>query len=193
MKRKFFVIFAPFSLILFAHFVSPTNATVVRKLSDEEMVSNAQTIVIGTCTSIKSEWNEERTKIFTYITIVPKNILKGSEPPQEIIIKQLGGEVGEIGMHVEGISVFEEGEEAFLFLKQGRKGFQSIVGFSQGKLSIKTDPDTQRKILYKRSIQYIRTPEGKLKRTFVEIKSDKKLFLDEYTGRIQNIIQRTNK
>lgn len=180
-------------LIVFGIRLPIVNATVVKKLSEDEMVNQAQTILTGTCTSIRSEWNEERTKIFTYITISPQTPLKGDQIPQEITIKQPGGEVGEIGMRVDGASVFEEREEVLLFLKKGRKGFHRILGLSQGKFSIKTDPTTQRKILFKKKVKRVRTPSGKIVKKIFEIRSDKKIFFDEFTNRIQSILQRKNK
>lgn len=183
------------TLILIAFVLQLTigNATVVKKLSEEELANQAQSIVIGTCTSIRSEWNEEGTKIFTYITIYPQTSLKGGQISQEITIKQLGGEVGEIGMHVDGVSAFEEGEEVFLFLKKGRKGFHRPLGLFQGKFSIKTDPISRRKALIQKRVRLVRTRNGKLEKKILEVKSDKKRFLDEFTGRIQNILRRKSK
>lgn len=180
-------------LIAFVFQLPNVNATRVKKLSEDELASQAQSIVIGTCTSVRSEWNEEGTKIFTYITMYPQTFLKGDQISQEIIIRQPGGEVGEIGMHVDGVSVFEKGEKVFLFLKKGPKGFHRTLGLSQGKFSIKTDLISQRKVLFKKRVKLVRTRNGKLEKKILEIKSDKKIFLDEFTNRIQNILQRKNK
>ena len=170
-----------------------SQATMVMKLSEEDMATQAGTIITGTVTSIKSEWNEERTKIFTYITITPNSSLKGDRPTQEIVIEQPGGEVGDIGMFVEGTSVFEEGEDVLLFLERGRKGFQRTLGLSQGKFSIESDPVTQRKILLKKRARLIRDSNGKIKRKAFTIKSDRKLYLDDFKKEIQDILQRKNK
>jgi len=169
------------------------NATVVKRLSDQDLVNQTQMVLTGTCTSIRSEWDEDGTKIFTYITISPQNFIKSDEAPQEITVQQLGGEVGDIGMHVDGVSAYEEGEEVILFLKKGRKGFHRTLGLSQGKFSIKTDPISQRKVLIQKRVRLVRTHNGKLEKKNLEIKSDKKKFLDEFTSRIQNILQRKNK
>ncbi len=105
------------ALILIAFVFQPpnVNATMVKKLSEDELANQAQTIVTGTCTSVRSEWNEEGTKIFTYITISPQTSLKGDQIPPEITIKQPGGEVGEIGMHVDGVSVLKKAKKHFFF------------------------------------------------------------------------------
>ena len=186
--------FASFFLMAFGVFLPAiVNATTMKKLSDEDLASQAQTILTGKCISIKSEWNEERTKIFTYITISPQNLLKGGRKTQSIIIKQPGGEVGEIGMHVDGISVFEEGEEVLLFLEKGENDFHRTLGLSQGKLAITTDKDTGRKVLVKKRVELVRTPGGKIGRKVIEIKSDKKIFLDDFTDNIGRIQKRNSK
>ena len=193
MRYRLLAVIAFFAVVILGTLVSTTNATVVKELSEEDMVNQSEEILIGTCASIRSEWNEEGTKIYTYITFSVHNVLKGGESPQQITIRQLGGEVGDIGMRVEGASVFEEGEEALLFLRAGRKGYHRVVGLSQGKFSIKTDPVTQRKILVRKRLQRAMTRQGRIETRIVEVKSDKKLFLDELTDRVQNILRRTRK
>jgi hypothetical protein len=167
-----------------------TNATVLKKLTEAEMASRAQRILIGRCTSVRSEWNEDRTKIFTYVTVSPENSLKGNQDSDEIVVKQLGGIVGDTGMHVEGSSIFEKDDEVFLYLERDREGFQRVVGFSQGMFTIKTDANSGKKVLYKKQIKAARYRDGSIRRRIVEIRSDKDLSLDEYTNRIRTILQR---
>lgn len=188
-------VFSLIALVIFgaSWFVSlTTHATVVMKLSDEAMVDQAGTILTGTVTSIRSEWNDERTRIYTYITISPQSFLKGEQNQQPVVIKQLGGEVGEIGMLVEGTSVFEQDEEVFLFLRKGQQGFHRVLGMSQGKYSIATDSDTQRQILVKKRNRRIRGADGKIGKEISAIRSNKKMFLDDFKNRIQNILQQRN-
>ena len=165
------------------------HATAVMNLSDEAMVNQAETILTGRVTYIRSEWNEERTKIFSYVTVTPENLLKGNAYQNEIVVKQLGGEVGDIGMYVEGISVFEENEEVFVFLRKGRDGFHRVVGFSQGKFSVEIDPSTQRKTLVRKRIKFLRTQNGMIGKKVVDIISDKKILLDEFSTKIRTIMQ----
>ena len=49
-------------LALFCLVPLPSQATVVMKLSEEDLANQAGTIITGTVTSVKSEWTEERTK-----------------------------------------------------------------------------------------------------------------------------------
>jgi hypothetical protein len=170
-----------------------SNATTTKKLTDEDLVNQAHVVITGRCTSIRSEWNDDRTKIFTYITISPRDFLKGERKAEAVIIKQPGGEVGEIGMRVDGVSVFEEGEDVLLFLEKGKNGFYRTLGLSQGKFSVATDPASGRKVLLKKRMEFVKTPDGTINKKVVEIPSEKKIFLDDFTGRIINILKGKSK
>jgi hypothetical protein len=164
-------------LITLGLLFSSANATMVQKLSEEDLVDQAQAIFLGRC-------------IYTYITISPQTTLKGDIAPQEITIRQLGGEVGGIGMHVEGASIFEEGEEALLFLKTGRKGFHRVLGLNQGKFSIETDEASGRRILVHKKVKFTRRGDGRIEKKILTLGSDRKLFLDDFLNRIESILQR---
>ena len=192
MMNKKLLTITLFTVVVLWSMTLSAYATMVRKLNDEAMVNQAGTIVTGTVTSVKSEWNEDRTKIFTYITITPNNFLKANDMPQQIIIKQPGGEVGEIGMLVEGISVYEQGDEVLLFLKKGRKGFYRTIGLSQGTFSIQTDPVTQRRILFKKKAKITRTSSGTTTKKIFAVKSEKQLYLDDLETKIRDILHRRN-
>jgi hypothetical protein len=191
MKVRIFIGFL--AIAIFCLVSLKSQATMVMKLSEEEMANQAGSIVTGTVTSIESKWDEDNKKIYTYITVSPNNVIKGEGVSQEIVIKQPGGQVGDIVMEVHGISVFEEGENVFLFLKEGRKGLHRTIGLSQGKFSIETDSATQRQILIKKKAKRIRTVDGKIGTKIMAIRSDQKIFLDDFTTKIRNILQKDNK
>ena len=91
-------------LLLTGFLASQASALMVRK-SIEELTSQADSILIGKVKKIESQWNEERTLIYTYVTISVKQYTKalsGVGEVQEIIVKVPGGEVGDIGLKVCG-------------------------------------------------------------------------------------------
>lgn len=188
MKRYLPVILV-FAILVFVTTIDFSEATVVRKLGEYELTTQAQAIIIGKVTSITSEWNEDQTKIFTYVTIVPQDFIKGNDTSSEITVKKIGGKVGNIGMLVHGTSVYEEDEEVLLFLGEKLNGSRTVIGLSQGKFSIKSDPTSQRKILVKKEIQSTRTPAGKIQTRVLEIRTDQKIFMDEFLTRIRTILE----
>ncbi|TKJ48031.1 hypothetical protein CEE34_00960 [Candidatus Aerophobetes bacterium Ae_b3a] len=128
-------------LLLTEFFAPQVSALMVRK-SIEELTSQADSILIGKVKKIESRWNEEKTLIYTYVTVSVKQHTKnlsGVGEVQEIIVKVPGGEVGDIGLKVSDSPQFREGEEVFLFLRMEKLPLFSVVGLFQGKYTIEED------------------------------------------------------
>src|SRR4051794_27083021 len=110
-------------------------ATLLTKLSNGEMVAQADAVVIGRCTGSEGKWEDRN--LFTFTTIAVEETLKGP-PASSITVVLPGGSDPKgpvpIGMDFEGASVIVPGEEVFLFLQQiaGIPNAYSVVGYSQG-------------------------------------------------------------
>ena len=111
-------------------------ATIVRHLTLEDLIEQADLIVIGEYQGKTSAWDVERKRIFTYITIDPKRCLKGNECPPHLQIRQMGGVVDDIAMTVAGTSSFYPNEQVLLFLQKRSAHYYQILGLSQGKFTI---------------------------------------------------------
>ena len=125
-------------LLLTEFLASQASALMVRK-SIEELTSEADSILIGKVKRIESQWNKEKTLIYTYVTISVKQhtkTLSGVGEVQEIIVKVPGGEVGDMGLQVSETPQFREGEEVFLFLRMEKLPLFSVAGLFQGKYTI---------------------------------------------------------
>ncbi len=125
-------------LLLTGLFAPQTSALMVRK-NIEELTLQADSILIGKVKKIESQWNEEMTLIYTYVTISVSQYTKAlssAKQYQEIIVKVRGGEVGDIGLKVSDTPQFREGEEVFLFLRMEKLPLFSVTGLFQGKYSI---------------------------------------------------------
>jgi len=138
-------------VVLFAQSFEPAKveATTIRKLSLDELISNADDIVVGKCEKKETAWIEKR--IFTIATIAVSQCAKGQTAGgQKIQVYTLGGSVKEplpVTMHVPGAETISVGEEMLLFLERfgDRKQFRRVVGMSQGKLPVADDPMTKEK------------------------------------------------
>ena len=125
-------------LLLTGLFTPQTSALMVRK-NIEELTSQADSILIGKVERIESRWNEEKTLIYTYVTISVSQYTKAlssAKQFEEIIVRVRGGEVGDVGLRVSDTPEFREGEEVFLFLKKESLPLFSVAGLFQGKYSI---------------------------------------------------------
>src|SRR5688500_1183326 len=91
-------------------------ATTVRKFSLSELAAHSRSIVVARVISTESRWDER--EIYTYTTIQVTDGLKGARKGQSIVLRQLGGQVGDIASIVPGMPAFKAGEEAVLFLSE---------------------------------------------------------------------------
>jgi hypothetical protein len=120
-------------------------------VSFEALVAASDVIVLGQVDAIASGIDPGVDGIYTYITIQPSEILKGPANDGPIVIKQLGGLVGNRGVHVPGQARFAEGEEVLVFLgARPRDGSLQTIGLWQGKWAIETVATTGQGVATKR-------------------------------------------
>jgi hypothetical protein len=131
--RKMLFLFTLFALIVLL--VPVDSQGLLRKVELPEMVSRAGTIVHGTVLSNECR-EDDRGAIFTYTTIAVAEALTGSVAEDQIVIRNMGGKVGDRGLRVSDIPVFEPGEEVILFIeKEPLVEETCLVGWEQGKYS----------------------------------------------------------
>ena len=139
MMKIYSILHSVLIFLLLTEFIAAPGSALMVKKSLEELTSEADSILIGEVKKIESQWNEEKTLIYTYVTISVKQhtkTLSGVGEVQEIIVKVPGGEVGDIGLKVSDTPQFREGEEVFLFLRMEKLPLFSVAGLFQGKYTI---------------------------------------------------------
>lgn len=106
------------------------------KATMPELTAGATAIARGHVADVVSQWNEERTTIYTYTTIVVADWLKGTGP-KAITIRTPGGQVGDIGLWVEDVPVFSKDQEVVTFVKPiAEEPFMQVHGLFQGKFTV---------------------------------------------------------
>jgi hypothetical protein len=113
-----------------------TSATMVVSLTIQDLVQQADLIVLGRCQEMNSAWNADRSRILTFVSVVPERCFKGVECPSPILVFHLGGTVDNVAMNVTGTPKFSEGERVFLFLKRSSATYYRVLGLAQGKFSV---------------------------------------------------------
>jgi len=109
------------------------------KIPLEQLTKDANYIVIGKVKDMHSEWNADRTLIYTYVTISIREYVKGTLNQKIFTIRHIGGIVGNIGMWQSDTPRFSKNQEVLLFLKPTGKNIFRIAGRLQGKYTIKDD------------------------------------------------------
>jgi hypothetical protein len=120
---------------------SDSNATQIIHRTPQQLGSESSLVVRGTVASVRSYWNDSRTKIFTETLVDIAEAYKGGSQASVRIV-QLGGIVGNIKVSVAGALQWRVGEEVLLFAEQAGADSYRVSGFSQGKFHIERDVKT---------------------------------------------------
>jgi hypothetical protein len=129
---------AIFSLILMVTLGTLLTATTVIPMSVEELTSAAPYIVRGHVLESWSAWDASYKLIYTYTRFQTEESLKGTVG-SVVVVKQLGGTVGEMTLRCAGVHPWSNGESAVLFLRpsQDQDGTFAVVGLMQGDFRVR--------------------------------------------------------
>lgn len=116
-------------------------ATQVIPRTPQELAAESELVVDGKVSSVRSYWNDDRSKIFTEAVVTIGSTYKGASA-QSVRVVQLGGVVGNVRMTAHGALQWKKGEEVLLFLEPSVPGAFQVAGFSQGMYLIERDPRT---------------------------------------------------
>lgn len=113
----------------------------------ESMSKNADLIITGKVVEQNSNWNEDKTRIYTQATIQVDEYLKGSNNNGAVVVRYPGGEVGDVGELYSHMPRFEDQEEVLVFLKKDDKSTNyKVFNGEAGKINVITDPKTGEKV-----------------------------------------------
>lgn len=158
-------------VVLLAAAPSFTLATSVVKLDDDSLVLLSSAIDEGDVTSVRSEWTPGHKQIVTTVEIRVSQAFKGSRPADgRLVLRLLGGRVGDTVMEAIGQPTFAEGEHVIVFLDAEGVDLMPITGLFQGKFTVLPDPATGVPTVVERGVprdEFVRTvsrivakPEG---------------------------------
>ncbi len=115
-------------------------ATTMLSLSVDGLATGADSVVRGKVVSVVPRWTMDHARIITDTTIEVSETWKGAATRQ-VVVMQPGGEIGDVGQHVEGIARFSPGEEVVLFLEaRGAERF-TVAGMAQGRFRVEKQSD----------------------------------------------------
>lgn len=117
------------------------------KYTAEELTDRAEVVAIGKVSAMRSDWNAERTRIFTEVTIMVDEYLKGEQEQTALTLKIPGGEIGEVGEVYSHVARFKSNEEVVVFARRDTRGEFTLVAGEQGKLAVTTHERTGRKMI----------------------------------------------
>ncbi len=132
------VIVGPVAFLIFAlSFIPAAHATVVEEASIEELATEATLVVHA---RVVEQWvaleRGPRGEIYTQTQLEVVSYMKGLGP-STLVVQQLGGQYGDIRLHVEGNARLEANDEVVVFLDYDTEtGLTYVVGLAQGLFRI---------------------------------------------------------
>jgi len=125
-------------ITIFALFAAQLCATSVIPMSVEQLTVSSSEVVRARALSSQSSWDGEHAHIYTFTRFQSLETLKGSAS-SEIVVRQMGGRVGNIEQRVSGVRRWNAGDESVLFLRPSEvgQGVMAVVGLFQGNFSVK--------------------------------------------------------
>ncbi len=115
-------------------------STTVIPPSFDALVASANTIFVGEVMNVRSDWESTPTgrAIITLVTFRVEGVWKGNVGAVTQL-EFLGGEIGEIGMKVEGMPAFRLGQRDVLFVSGEVRTVSPLVGFMHGRMRVERD------------------------------------------------------
>ena len=126
--------------------ITESNAQ-VKEMSAQDLTNASTAVFYGKCSKKSCVWDENHRIIYTYVTVVPEEYLKGNLG-SEAVIAVPGGQVGDIIYEVSDMPVFTEGEEVMAFVRTNPAGKNLVTGAYQGKMKIDIDKKTGKKMVF---------------------------------------------
>jgi hypothetical protein len=119
----------------------PAQATLVRAVTLSELVSLSKHAVVATPGASSSRWETigDRERIVTYTPVRVQYVLDGSAPPNEIMVRTLGGRVGDLGQLVPGEAPMHKDATAALFLEPVATDVFGVSAMAQGHYPVLAD------------------------------------------------------
>lgn len=110
-------------------------------LTLEDLTHNAEVVAVGKVTGTRGEWDQNKTRIVTRVTVEVSEYLKGNAGTV-ITITAPGGEIDGVGEWYSHAPRFKKDDHVALFAEKDKKGNYRVAGGEQGKLDIKKDAKT---------------------------------------------------
>ena len=157
----------------------------VKKMSSKDMTDVSTAVLYGKCKSKRCEWNENKSAIYTYVTIAPEEYIKGNLG-SEVIVAVPGGRVDNMLYEVSETPFFNEDEDVVAFIWTSPKGKHLITGGPQGKIKIEKDAKTGKR--------FVNDPDADSEAEIQnmapgQIKKAEKMQLEDYVGKLKGYMK----
>jgi hypothetical protein len=110
----------------------------------EQLARESDAVVVGKVAGLSSEWNADKTRIHTRVTISVDQNVKGDASVKSMTVLVPGGEVDGVGEVYSHAPKFLRDEAVVVFAKKNPAGYYQVSNGSQGKYTILKDEVSSR-------------------------------------------------
>ena len=170
---------------------SSGSASIVQALELPELVDQSDRIVLGRVVFAEAFRQADGT-IATWYRVEVEQELRTDAPPRdeepEVILQVLGGEIGDLGMRVEGEPRFSVGERAVLFMREGNQLAFRPVGMAQGVMRVRKKHGDEMVFQSREGMMLVkRGPDGLLRQSKGALPREERLKV--FLERVQSIVR----
>jgi hypothetical protein len=125
------------------------HATLAVAVTLKELVALSRHAIVGTPGDVTSQWETlgGKERIVTYTRVRVESVLDGTQPAaSELVVRTLGGKVGDIGQYVPGEATLRRNVAAALFLEPVAPDVYGVSAMSQGHYPILADAQGARRL-----------------------------------------------
>lgn len=177
-------------VFLAALWASPSEASIVQAMDLDELVEQSDRILLGRVVFSES-FEKPNGMIGTWHRIEVERDIRGNAPHEaEVIIETLGGQIGDIGMRVEGEPSFSIGERVVVFAS-GRGSYTAFrpVGMGQGVMRVRAENGVDTVSQPRHGLLLMRrNAQGSLEKSAGALNGSERL--DVFLSRVRSIVDR---
>lgn len=124
----------------------PLGATLVPRMTIEQMMDSSDAVVHGTIARTWSAWDSSHEFIWTHYELRLTESMLG-DILDKVVISEPGGTVGNDSMEIVGAPRYRIGEEVVLLTARTPIGYLRTSGWGQGRFDVVADPRTGFKVV----------------------------------------------
>ncbi len=139
-RRTFLALVGASSAVLAG--AEPAYATVARAIAMSALVKQSRSVVLATPLSARSEWTHigGSRRIVTITRVrVDEHIARNAPDSSEVLVRTLGGRVGNLGQVVHGEAELRSDRTCMLFLHDADDGLSTVTAMAQGHYPLLVD------------------------------------------------------
>jgi uncharacterized protein YycO len=111
-------------------------------VSIDQLARQADVVAVGRVDRMESEWNADKSRIQTKVTVAVEQTIKGETPDASMTVLVMGGEVDGVGEIYSHTVQFQKNEDVLVFASKDAKGNLRVTSGAGGKFVLQQDSKT---------------------------------------------------